>query len=103
MVRRSDIDWFHHHCRKVRQTGIDVFIITAGWYGHSAMMVPLLQPDRTPARRRRFHHHRKMVRWPGDDGSIVPTRWYTGLASMVSSSPPDGRPGGVNGFIITAA
>jgi hypothetical protein len=55
--------WHLHHRRMVLRTGVDILVITAGWYG-----------------------------WTGVDVLVITSGWYAGPALIFSSSQLDGTP-----------
>jgi hypothetical protein len=42
------VRWHLHHRRMVRRSGVDVLVITAGWYTSPALMFSSSPPDCTP-------------------------------------------------------
>jgi hypothetical protein len=56
------VRWYLHHRRMVCQSGVDVLVITAGWYASPALMLSSSQSDGTPDQRRQVHRHRRLVR-----------------------------------------
>ena len=45
------VRWRQHHRRMARRSGVDVLVITAGWYAGPALMLSSSQSDDTPNRR----------------------------------------------------
>ena len=45
------VRWHLHHRRMVLRTGIDILVITAGWYDGPSLMFSPSQPDGTPVQR----------------------------------------------------